>query len=157
MKFSTKEDIEAPIADTFELFTEFDHFEKSALRRGADVSRTDSPRKSGVGMAWASTFKLRGKNRNVSAEMVGFDPSESYTVELQSNDITAFAVVELIALLKSHTRASISIELKPKSLSGRLMVQTMRLGKTRLDKRFKMRVSDFVLNIERQYKTGVSA
>jgi hypothetical protein len=154
MKFSTKEDIEAPIADTFALFTEFDHFERSALRRGADVRRTDSMRTTGVGMAWASGFKLRGRTRNVNAEMVEFVPNENYTIELQSNDIAALAVVDLLALSKSRTRASISVELKPKSLSGRLMVQTMRLAKTRLVKRFKMKVSGFVLNVERQYKTG---
>ena len=157
MKFSTKEDIEAPIVDTFALFSDFDQFERSALRRGAEVRRTDSLKHHETGMAWVSAFKFRGKNRKIEAELIGYEPCDGYEVELQSNDVTAYATLELMSLSKSRTRASIAIELKPKSLSGRLMVQTMRLGKSRLEKRFRKRAADFAVMIERQYKSTNSA
>ena len=157
MKFSTKEDIEAPIVDTFALFSDFDQFERSALRRGAEVRRTDSLKRHGTGMAWASAFKFRGKNRKIEAELSGYEPCDGYEVELQSNDVTAYATLELMSLSKSRTRASFAIELKPKSLSGRLMVQTMRRGKSRLEKRFRKRAVDFALTIERQCKSTNSA
>lgn len=153
MKFSTKEDIEAPIEDAFALFSDFDQFERSALRRGGDVRRTDSPRQHGTGMTWDAQFKLRGKLRKVQAEMTEFSAPEGYCVEMQSNDIVAIASLELMSLSKSRTRAAMAIELKPKSLSGRLMVQTLRLGKTRLDKRFKAKAADFVRILEREYKS----
>ncbi|WP_375266328.1 hypothetical protein [Planktotalea sp.] len=50
MQFSTKEDIEASMADAFALFADFDQFERSALRRGAQVRRTDSLKRKDVGM-----------------------------------------------------------------------------------------------------------
>ena len=154
MKFSTKEDIEAPIEDAFALFTDFDKFERSALRRGGDVRRTDSPHQKGTGMTWDAQFKLRGKLRKVSAEMTEFNAPENYCIEMQSNDMIVFATLDLMPLSKSRTRAGMAIELKPKSLSGRLMVQTMRLGKSRLEKRFKAKCADFVRILEREYKSG---
>ena len=108
-------------------------------------------------MAWASVFNVRGKNRKIEAELIGYEPCDGYEVELQSNDVTAYATLELMSLSKSRTRASFAIELKPKSLSGRLMVQTMRLGKSRLEKRFRKRAVDFALTIERQYNSTNSA
>ena len=37
MKFSTKEDIDAPIDAVFDMLCEFDQFERAAMRRGAEV------------------------------------------------------------------------------------------------------------------------
>jgi hypothetical protein len=157
MKFSTKEDIEAPIDDAFALFSDFDQFERSALRRGAEVRRTDSLHQNGEGMTWATQFKLRGKNRKIDAEMVEYCAPENYCLEMQSDDFTAFATLDLMALSKGRTRASLTVELKPKSLSGRLMLQTLRLGKTRLEKRFKAKAADFVRVLEREHKSNKSA
>ncbi|WP_293443722.1 hypothetical protein [Planktotalea sp.] len=55
---------------------------------------------------------------------------------MQSNDVTAYATQELMPLSKSRTRASFAIELQPESLSCLTIVQAMRLGKSRLEKRF---------------------
>ena len=154
MKFSTKEDIEAPLQDTFELFSDFDQFERSALRRGAQVRRTDTLKRVGVGMSWAAGFKFRGKERKVTSELVSYEPCDGYAMDIQSPDMTAHATLELMSLSKSRTRASFSVELKPKSLSGRLMIQTMRLGKSRLDKRFRVKAADFARVIERQHKSA---
>lgn len=61
MKFSTKEDIEASMADAFALFADFDQFERSALRRGAQVRRTDSLKRKDVGMCWDAGLNFAAK------------------------------------------------------------------------------------------------
>ena len=157
MKFSTKEDIEASMADAFALFADFDQFERSALRRGAQVRRTGSLKRKDVGMCWDAGFKFRGKARKVSAELIAYNPNDGYEMDSQSPDLSAIASLELMSLSKSGTRATFSVELKPKSLSGRLMIQTMRLGKSRLDKRYRIKASDFARIIERQHKSNVKA
>jgi len=157
MKFATREDIEVPIEHAFELFSDFDQFERSALRRSIDVQRTDSLKQKGVGMTWDAAFKLRSKYRRVLAEMIEFERCDGYAIEMQSIDVTAYASLDLMALSKARTRVSLAVELKPKSLSGRLMVQTLRLGKTRLTNRFKVKSAEFVRGIERQYLSSASS
>lgn len=74
MQFTGKEDIEAPIERVFEEITDFQGFERSALRRGADVRRTDKLKVPGVGMSWHAVFKLRGKQRKVDVTVAEYDP-----------------------------------------------------------------------------------
>ena len=64
MKFSTREDIEAPIEGVFDMLCDFEGFERSAMRRGAEVQRVDRLPKPGVGMIWDVVFSMRGKMRN---------------------------------------------------------------------------------------------
>jgi len=63
MKFSTKEDIEAPIDVVFEMLCDFEMFERGAMRRSAEVQWTDIKTVRGVGMTWSAMFNLRGKRR----------------------------------------------------------------------------------------------
>jgi len=51
MKFSSNEDVEAPKDAVFEMLTDFDTFERVILRQGAQIARTDSLRKKGVGLS----------------------------------------------------------------------------------------------------------
>ena len=77
MKFSTREDVDVPIEQVFDLICDFDSYERSAMRRGAQVQRLDSLTTPGVGMKWAAAFKMRGKMRDLEMEMTRFDrPNE---------------------------------------------------------------------------------
>lgn len=154
MKFSSNEDVEAPQDAVFSMFTDFDGFERAILRQGAQISRTDSVRRKDVGMMWKASFKLRGKLREVTGELVEFTPVEGYAIDVASPNLLGFLNVELLPLSKSRTRVAVSLEIKPKSLSGRLMVQTLKLGKTRLTRRFKIRVAEFAKTLETKYKSG---
>ena len=41
MKLSSRQDIEAPVAFVFDALNDFQAWERAALRRGAEVARTD--------------------------------------------------------------------------------------------------------------------
>lgn len=154
MKFSTNEDIEAPIEKVFEMFTDFGSFERSALRRGADVRRTDKMRAPGVGMCWKALFEMRGKKRDVDIELTRYDPAEGLIAEGKSTHLGGTMTVDLVPLSRKRTRAAISFEVKPSSLSGRLIVQSLRLGKTRLTRRYKVMVAEYAKELEHRYKTA---
>ena len=47
---------------------------------------------------------------------------------------------------------AVGLEVKPNSLSARLLVQSMKLAKSNLTKRFKVAVADYAETIERDHR-----
>ena len=151
MKFSTREDIEAPVDYVFGQVSDFAGFERRALRHGANVRRLgDGP--FAVGTEWDVSFKLRGRDRQMRATLSLFDTPELYHIEAVSDGMSATTIVELVALSPRRTRLSVMIELRPRSLTARVLLQSMKLAKTKLTKRFKARVLEFAEEIEENYR-----
>lgn len=148
MKFSSKEDIEAPISEVFAALAEFETFERQAIRRGADVQRMgeiDPPR---VGMGWQVGFSFRGKQRDLLVELAEFEPDSLISVNGESDGLNGVLELELLALSPGRTRMSVAMTLAPKTLTGRLMVQSLKLAKSKLTKKFKRRVAEFAAMTE---------
>ena len=152
MKFSTREDVEVPIDQAFALICDFDAYERSAMRRGAEVRRVDDLSKPGVGMKWAASFKMRGKKRNLELEMTRFDQPTEICVLSSTSGINGTGQIELLALSRGRTRILVEFELKPTNLSARLLVHSLKLAKNSLTKRYKLRVAEFAKNIEDRHK-----
>ncbi|MEL6839364.1 MAG: SRPBCC family protein [Pseudomonadota bacterium] len=147
MKFSTREDIEAPIAFVFEHFSDFDVFEKRAMRHGAQVNRLGDDRRR-TGTAWDVAFQFRGRTRQMQVTLTRIDPPNGYNLESQSDGMTAVSEVTLVSLSPSRTRVAVGIDLRARTLTARLLLQSMKLAKTKLTKRFKARVLDYAEDIE---------
>ncbi len=152
MKFSTKEDIEAPIDYVFSKVTDFAGYERSALRRGADVKRLDSAAKPAKGARWAIQFTFRGKPRDLQVEISNYEAPNGFVVDAISRGISGVTEIELVPLARNRTRLSVGLELKPKTLSARLMVQSLKLAKTNLTSRFKTRVAVYAEDIEESFR-----
>lgn len=148
MKFSAREDIEAPIDHVFASLCEFEGFERQAMRRGADVQRMDDLTQPGVGMRWKASFSMRGRRRDLALELVRFDVPNEMGFVAQSQGMNATFQIELIALSRSRTRMSVALELSPLNLSARLLIQSLKLAKATLTKRFKLRVADYSKGLE---------
>ncbi|KIN62400.1 DNA polymerase III subunits gamma and tau [Sulfitobacter noctilucicola] len=151
MKFSTNEDIEAPIDAVFEMLCDFEGFERSAMRRGAEVQRVDRLPKPGVGMTWQARFDLRGKRREMELEMVTFDRPNEIVLESTSPGMLGTTSFELIGLSRSRTRVRVELEIKPLTLSTRLLVQSLKLAKNSLTKKFKLRIAEYAKGMEDRY------
>lgn len=148
MKFTTKEDIEAPIDEVFSILSEFEAFERSAIRRGIEVQRVGDSDTAHAGMTWNAHFLLRGKPRDLQLVMVQYDRPNVMRFEADSQGLDGFMTLELVPLSQRRTRMSVSLELKPKTLSARLLVQSLKLAKTNLTKRFKLKVAHYAKNME---------
>ena len=61
MHFSSQQDVAVPIAQVFDTLTQFDIYERAAMRRGADVVRKDTLGEAAAGAHWQARFMLRGK------------------------------------------------------------------------------------------------
>jgi uncharacterized protein YndB with AHSA1/START domain len=152
MKFSTKEDIEAPIEYVFEVLSDFESFERSAMRRGAEIERHDGLSKPGNGMLWQVAFQLRGKPRQMALEMVRFDPPNGMEFYSKSAGLDGVMVLDLVAMSRKRTRLSVDLELKPQSLAARLMVQSLKLARGNLNKRYHLKVAEYAKDMEDRYR-----
>ena len=152
MKFTTREDVSAPIEQVFEALCDFEGFERQAMRRGIAVQRTDQMKTPGVGLSWQVAFEMRGRKRDVALEMVRFEAPNEMAFSGKSSGIDAEFVIELMALSRSRTRMVVNLEISPLNLSARLLVQSLKLAKSNLTKRFKLRVADYAKSLEDRLK-----
>ncbi|MFD2738210.1 SRPBCC family protein [Sulfitobacter aestuarii] len=151
MKFSTKEDINAPIEAVFDMLCDFENFERAAIRRGAEVQRVDQLPKPATGITWRAAFDLRGKRREMQLEMVAFDRPQEMVLESTSPGLMGVMAIELMPLSRNRTRVAIVLDIKPLNLSARLLVQSMKLAKTSLTRKFKLRIADYAKTLEERH------
>jgi len=154
MHLSGREDIEAPIARVFEEITDFKRFERSAMRRGAEVARTDTLSAPGVGMGWQARFRLRGRMRDLSLRLSAYDPPNGIAVTAEAATIEAVMRIDLVSLSRARTRLSVDLSVTPRNLAGRLLLQSMKLAKGNLGKRFRLRLADYAMDVEDRHKRG---
>lgn len=150
MNFSGKEDIEKPIDEVFAAITDHESFETQVLRRGHEISRQDSLTEQGVGMSWKMRVPVRGSLRDLTAVVSQFERPEVVAVDLNIGGLDAVVRADLIALSKTRTRMSLDIELMPRSITSRVLVQSLRLKRTSLIQALRRRMADFALQIEKR-------
>lgn len=156
MKFSSREDIDVPIAFVFERVCDFPMFEKQAVKRGAKVKRVDSGEYK-VGSAWDASFKYRGRKRDLNLKIEELQAPETLALHHESSGIYGDTVIELIALSPKKTRIIASIELRPKTMPARLLIQSLKLAKATLTSRFKKRLNDFSSSVSVKYAQSANA
>ena len=123
------------------------------MRRGAEVRRMDDMTKPGVGMKWAASFKMRGKKRDLEMEMIRFERPNEICLLSSTSGIDGTGQIELLALSRNRTRVSVLFELKPTNLSARLLVQSLKLAKNSLTKRYKLRVAEYARSIKDRHQS----
>ena len=142
MKFSAQEQINAPVEDVFAKVANVDHFESLLINRGDKIIR--SPENSfGVGTTWDARVTMRGKTRKVTMEMIEYTQNECMGFQGGTTGMDILVIMDTMALTPNRTRLKLQIEAKPKTLAARLLIQSAKLAKGRLDKRFKDRFSDY--------------
>lgn len=152
MKFSTREDIDAPIEAVFEMLCAFETYERAAMRRGAEVQRLDDMTKPGKGATWFVQLFLRGKERKVKLSITDFEQPEELVVSLDSKGITGAMGFELIALSRTRTRMLVGLEIRPETLPARLLIQSMKLTKVSLSRKYKERVAEYVAVLQDRFR-----
>lgn len=148
MKLATRYDIEAPIERVFAELLNIDHWERSAMRRGADVARTDTLASPGPGMTWVTKFRYRNRDRSATLRIDRLEAPTKLDMSAVSSLVDLTIAFDLLALSVRRTRLHLAVEMKPKTLASKLYLQSLRLAKSRVDREFQTRVGKFVLEIE---------
>jgi Polyketide cyclase / dehydrase and lipid transport. len=148
MRISVRETVHAPIDKVFEKVCDYAHFERLALRRGADVDHLAGGDSDGVGRQWRVSFTFRGKPRKVVATVAQVERPTRMNMDMESDGLTGRTEVTLSPLAPNRTQLVLIQDLKPKTLAARLMLQSMRLAKGSVEGRLKMRVAEFARGID---------
>ena len=154
MQFASKEDIEAPIEEVFDMLCEFESFERSAIRRGVEVRRVSDSVTPRAGLEWRAKFDLRGKPRELDLQLAEFDRPNAMKFDAKSGGLDSVMAIDLVSLSPRRTRISVAIDLKPRTLSARLLVQSLKLAKANLTKRFKLKVAEYAKSLEDRHKSS---
>ena len=155
MRFTSREDIEVPIDHVFAEISDFMKLERAALRQGAEIRRTRERATPGIGMGWHARFTLRGKPREVDTEVTAYDPPNGFAIAARSAAFGGQIGVDLVALSRGRTRMTVELVIKPQTLSARLLVQSLKLARGNLTKRFRKRIADFAAKVEDGYTSKV--
>ena len=157
MQFKTHQDIQAPIDYVYQRITSFDGYERQALRHGAHVARRDGDGPVGVGTAWDIAFTYRGKDRQLRATIMDMTAPTNLAIETEAKGLASDTQVTLLALSQQTTRVEVIIALSAKSLSARLLLQSLKLARANLNSRFEKRVKEQLRGIQADFKrTGQS-
>jgi len=155
MRLTTTEDIEAPIGFVYAALADFEGWERAAMRRGADVNRTDTLHTPGPGMGWAVDFSFRGKRRHLELGLSALVPGERLAFAGSGAPAEGSIVLDLAEMGPKRTRVNVVTEVKPRTLAARLFLQSLRLAKARLTRRFEVRVAQLAADIEDRYRATV--
>ncbi len=152
MELSTREDIDAPIDWVWQRLIDDVAFERIALRRGADVQRQDAGTGFVEGATWVVMFRYRGRDRRLEAMVTDVSAPSGWSVNTQSGGIDGVTKLELVSMSKTRTRIILESKLTARSLSARLLLQSLKLAKSGVLKRFRNRVAGFADDLERRYR-----
>ncbi len=154
MEFVGSEDIEAPLDQVFEKLCDFEAIERQMLRRGVQVERRAMSPVLEPGMAWDVEFSFRGKSRKADVTLSQIDAPDvlAFTSTTQGLDVTTH--IDCVPLSRSQTRVSVKVLLVPRSLPARLMVQSMKLARVKLNKRFSKRLREFAQDFEAKLRAA---
>ena len=77
MKFSAQEDLKLPQAEVFARLSNFETFERIAIKRNVRVSQISQNNPNEDTLGWNCRFKVRGRQRDVEIRLIEFDEPNS--------------------------------------------------------------------------------
>ena len=141
MKFVAKEDVALPQQVLFDLMADFQMFERVAIRRGVEITRSGSMASSD-GLKWDCTFEFRGRDRMACVHLDEFNAPEKMAFFITNPALDNRVEITVSALSKKQSRFQVSTVLEPKTLTARLLIQSMKLARSKYNKRFQKRVAE---------------
>lgn len=147
MKFSTR--IDSPLSgdEVFTAISDFPTIEGMLAARSVKAQRLGRAADGSAGIAWDLSFDHRGKQRDLRLQVVEFDRPERIVMRGGSEALDLEITMTVIALTRARSRLVFELEARPRTIRARLMLQTAKLGKAQLDRRFADRIGGFVADL----------
>lgn len=136
MKFITSEEIGAPVADVWAVLSDIDGLEAEARARGAKLKRLDR----GAAPSWKTEVRIRQRTREVELRVAQILTPELLAFEITGKAAEGTVRLELLPLSPRHCRLTVTSEIRARSLAARLFVQSLKLARSALNRRYREKV-----------------
>lgn len=147
MKFSSRFDFDIPAGKLFDIIGDFSRSERVLAARGAQVRRVDPAQEPGTGLGWLIDFNWRGQARSLRLDVTGFERPSHVTMQGCSDPFDVAIDIAVGALSRVRSRLLFQTELRPRNMRARLMIQTAKLGRSQLDRKYEQRIADFLTQL----------
>lgn len=152
MNVTASEEIAAPIAHVFAELSDVGRVERAAVRRGIAMQRRDTLDGPCAGMTWDMRLVFRDRPHEVALRLTRFDPPCGMVLRGTSALIEGDLVLDLAALAPARTRLDLGLTVVPRSLQGRMLVQSIRLARGTLTRRLAARLGAHARDLEDRYR-----
>lgn len=132
MKFTIAEDFDAPPAQVWARVVDFAAVEADARSRGAVLNRVGDWQSLSEGAAWRGSVPIRGKSKPIEAQVTKLAHEEGLSIESRIGGMACVYEVSLVPLSAAVTRINVTLDLAAKTLSARLLLQTLKLARKRV-------------------------
>ena len=152
MKLTAKTDLEAPLEYLHAYLCDHTIWAREAMmRRGVDIDRPDDMPLTGVGAGWRIKVPFRGRVRKILLRVDEIVQDQILAYSFEGQALVGTLVLETRALSARRSRLKVMIDVKPKTLSARLFLNTLRLARRKVEERMDKRVGQLGARIEERY------
>ncbi|SET51655.1 SRPBCC family protein [Paracoccus homiensis] len=144
MKFSTRLDRDLSADQLFDAISDLPRIERLLMRRGVQVQRIEPDMPQAGAFGWDLAFDWRGKERRLQLSPTKLERPERMSMRGSSESLDLTLDATVVALSRQRARLIFETEIRPRNMRARLMIQTAKLGKAQLDRRFERRILDLV-------------
>jgi|GEM_PF-1062500 len=154
MKFISKGDVEAPTDFVFDDMTDYESWEQTVRKRNTQLTRSPGPVVPGT--TWDARFRLRGRDRDMVVTLLSETPERQILLSIGDSSLDVDVSADLIGLTPQTSRVAITIHLRPRNLAARLLTQSLRLARTKIQHQLDWRVAGWADDLSRSYAKSLS-
>ena len=149
MKFISKCDVEAPTDFVFDDMTDYESWEQTVRKRNTQLTRSPGPVVPGT--TWNAKFRLRGRERDMVVTLLAETPERQILLSIGDSSLDVDVSADLVELAPQMSRVAITIHLRPRNLAARLLTQSLRLARTKIQHQLDWRVTGWADDLSRSY------
>lgn len=149
MKFISKGDIEAPTDFVYADMTDYEGWEKSIRKRNTQLVRSPGPIRPGT--TWDTKFRLRGRDRDMVMTLLSETQDRQVLLTIADSSLDVDVSTDLMPLNPKVSRVAVTIHLRPRNLAAKLLTQSLRLARTKIQHQLDWRVAGWADDLSRSY------
>ncbi len=135
MKFDYKTTINVPVEYAFARLTDFDKFEKEGFGNISKFTPVGDISAPNIGAKWKVRSEFQGRQRSYALQLRKLVANETVVLGNGSDKFDVEACFGLSKMDSTKTNFTFELNASAKTITGRLIMQTMQLARSRIEKK----------------------